>query len=175
MINSFLFRHAKIDKSVTVNTYMVRTAGDVVSSYSLLSCIRCGECDSVCPSGRNGGMYPETIIIAILSSDPSSDIRDIQADVWKCLMCHRCAMACPEGIDVTGAIRALRYDSSLSSELPKRFRAASDNLVSHGRAFPVNDKVNQRRSELGLNKITEDERSLKELKTIISRTGFRHE
>ncbi|MDR2866082.1 MAG: 4Fe-4S dicluster domain-containing protein [Methanomassiliicoccaceae archaeon] len=154
---------------------MSQTAGDVASLYSLSSCIGCGKCDSVCPSGRNGGVYPYDIISAILDGDPSTVTSDLQIDAWKCLMCHRCAMACPRDLDITGAIRSLRYDSVSSGEMPKRFRTASAALAAEGRAFPVNDIVNQRRQDLGLDKIPDGGQSVNELKIIISRTGFRNE
>ena len=154
---------------------MVSTAGDLIKQHSLSACIRCGKCDSVCPSGRNGGIHPDSVVFTILDADPLSSLSELQTDVWKCLMCHRCASVCPENIDITGAIRSLRYDSVSSGEPPRRFKMASDTLTEHGRAFPVNDIVNQRRAELGLKAIEEDERSLNELKIIISRTGFRNE
>jgi len=84
-------------------------------------------------------------------------------------------MACPEGLDVTGAIRAMRYDSVSSGEPPKRFKMASDTLTECGRTFPVNDKVRQKREELGLNDIKEDAAAINELRIIMSRTGFLHE
>ncbi|MCL2785916.1 MAG: 4Fe-4S dicluster domain-containing protein [Methanomassiliicoccaceae archaeon] len=154
---------------------MVRTVGDIVSEYSLRSCVRCGICDSVCPSGRNGGIYPESVLFSMLTADPSSDMPELRSAVWKCLMCHRCTMACPEGLDVTGAIRAMRYDSVSSGEPPKRFKMASDTLTECGRTFPVNDKVRQKREELGLNDIKEDAAAINELRIIMSRTGFLHE
>ena len=154
---------------------MVRTAGAVSASYALPLCIRCRICDSVCPSGRNGGIHPYSIIFALLAADSMSGTYELKADVWKCLMCHRCTTACPEDIDVTGAIRALRYDSILSGEAPKRFRIASDALVKHARAFPINDSVNKKREELGLNRIEEDEKTLNDIKMIMSRTGFHYE
>jgi heterodisulfide reductase subunit C len=90
-------------------------------------------------------------------------------------MCHRCSTVCPKRIDITGAIRTLRYESTSSGELPKRFRIASATLMETGRAFPVNDIVNRKREELGLDAICSDESTLSELKLIIARTGFRHE
>jgi heterodisulfide reductase subunit C len=112
---------------------------------------------------------------AVNDAPPSSGLSELQADVWKCLMCHRCTMACPKEIDVAGAIRSLRYDSASSGEPPKRFRKASDTLVTEGRAFPVNDIVHQKRAELGLKKINDSTNAVRELKTIMSRTGFLHE
>ena len=148
---------------------MAKTAGHIASLYGLASCTECGKCGSVCPSGRNGGVYPNVLVSEVRDASPSSEL---QADVWKCLMCHRCSSACPKGIDITGLIRSLRYGSA---ELPKRFRMASDALAEHGRAFPVNENVNRKRSELDLNEIEKDAGSVDELRTIISMTGFRYE
>jgi len=132
-------------------------------------------CDDVCPSGRNGGIHPDAVIFAIMDADPSSEMKEIRTDVWKCLMCHRCSMDCPEGIDVTGVIRTLRYLEASSGNLPKRFCKASETLVREGRAFSVNATVNKKRSELGLDEIEEDAASVNELNEIISRTGFCNE
>jgi len=152
---------------------MVRTAGDIVSLYSLTSCIRCGMCDKVCPSGRNGGIHPDAVIYAII--DSSSDLSILHTDAWRCLMCHRCSMNCPKKIDVAGAIRMIRYGSASSGGSPGRFRKASDTLTAEGRAFPVNGYVNQKRKELGLKAIEEDGTSVREMNIIMSRTGFRNE
>ena len=150
---------------------MLRTAADIVSEFSLPKCIRCGVCDGVCPSGRNGGIHPDAVVYGILDADPSSaDV--MQADVWKCLMCHRCSMNCPEGIDVAGAVRSLRYMSTASGNSPKRFKTASETLVKEGRAFPVNDIVNKKREMLGLKAIDEDNASAEELRKIMARTGY---
>ncbi|MDR0335259.1 MAG: 4Fe-4S dicluster domain-containing protein [Methanomassiliicoccaceae archaeon] len=154
---------------------MLRTAGDIVSEFSLSRCVRCGACDNVCPSGRNGGIHPDEVIYALIDADALSDAKDIRADVWKCLMCHRCSMDCPEGIDVTGAVRSLRYMDAVSGNSPKRFRAASETLVREGRAFPVNDIVDRKRAELGLEELSYDTDSVNELRKIMSATGFRYE
>jgi heterodisulfide reductase subunit C len=151
---------------------MLRTAGDIVSEFLLSRCVRCGSCDAVCPSGRNGGIHPDAVIYGIIDAIPSSEMKDMQADVWKCLMCHRCSMNCQERIDVAGAVRSLRYMGAVSGNSPKRFRAARETLMKDGRAFPVNETVNKKRTELGLDAINADPGSADELRTIISGTGF---
>jgi heterodisulfide reductase subunit C len=151
---------------------MLRTASDIISEFSLSSCVRCGVCDDVCPSGRNGGIHPDVVIYAIVDADPLSEMKEMYADVWKCLMCHRCSMNCPEGIDVAGAVRSLRYLGAVSGNSPRRFKMASEALVKEGRAFPVNDTVNKKRTMLGLDEIKDDGRSADELRKIMSRTGF---
>ena len=162
----------RFDKSVLFNAGMVRTAGDIASSYSLSSCIRCGKCDRVCPSGRNGGIHPDAVIYAVADAEASSDLSRLHAEVWKCLMCHRCSLNCPEGIDVAGVILMLRYDSASSGGSPKRFRAAGNTLAAEGRAFPATAASERSRAELGLPPIRNDGRTTEELRAIMIRTGF---
>ncbi|MCL1984425.1 MAG: 4Fe-4S dicluster domain-containing protein [Methanomassiliicoccaceae archaeon] len=151
---------------------MLETAGDIVSSFSLSSCVRCGKCYIVCPSRRNGGIHPDEVVFGLIDSDPSMKISEVGWEVWKCLMCHRCTMNCPKKIDVTGAIRMLRYASAASGDPPKRFTAVSETLAKEGRAFPVNDAANKKREELGLDALTKDGEAVGELNTIMKRTGF---
>ena len=151
---------------------MLETAGDIVSSFSLSSCVRCGKCYVVCPSRRNGGIHPDEVIFGLIDSDPSVKIPELKWDVWKCLMCHRCTMNCPKKIDVTGAIRMIRYASAVSGDRPKRFITASETLAREGRAFPANDVTDKKRKELGLPAIERDGEAVDELNIIMKRTGF---
>jgi len=151
---------------------MFETAGEIVSSFSLCKCTQCGICDSVCPSGRNGGIHPDVFVNAMTESPPSAKISDLDQDVWKCLMCHRCSSSCPASIDIAGAIRSLRYDSAISGSAPKRFTKTGGTLAATGRAFPVNELVNRKREQLGLDPIVTDEAAMAELRIIMKRTGF---
>ena len=56
-------------------------------------CIECGSCTDVCPSARHGGIVPEKTV---------KDVNEGRepVDVWKCLQCHRCSVACPQDIDI---------------------------------------------------------------------------
>jgi len=81
-------------------------------------------------------------------------------------------MECPKGIDVTRMMRMLRY---ISPEIPKRFVKASETLAEQACAFPVNEAVNKKRTDLKLKRIDISEKAVSELKEIIRTTGFRNE
>ncbi|MCL2607585.1 MAG: 4Fe-4S dicluster domain-containing protein [Methanomassiliicoccaceae archaeon] len=149
--------------------------GCIVSMFSLSSCTKCGECDKVCPSGRNGGIRPDAVVSAIINAATPSDISFLYKEVWKCLMCHRCSMNCPREIDIVGAIRYVRYTAATKEGPPQRFSRSGSTLAAEGRTFPVNDTVNKKRLEVGLKEIKKDNGSLEELRTIMSRTGFCNE
>ena len=154
---------------------MFQTVGEIASSFSLLECTQCGMCTDVCPSGRNGGIIPDVLIDSLMNASPSAELSDLSRDVWKCLMCHRCSYSCPEGIDVAGVIRIMRYNSAMSGNAPKRFTRIAGMFAAAGRAFPVNELVNRRREELGLEAIATDADAVDELKMIMKRTGFCNE
>jgi heterodisulfide reductase subunit C len=82
-------------------------------------------------------------------------------------------MECPEGIDVTGVIRMLRYIEASEGNYPKRFRMASASVADTGYAFPINENVNKKRAALGLDPLSENEDAVNDLKKIIARTGYR--
>jgi heterodisulfide reductase subunit C len=151
---------------------MAKTAGEIVSEYSLFECLRCGMCDDACPSGRNGGVHPDAVISKLLDADPGSEISAFCREVWKCLVCHRCSITCPKEIDVADLMISLRYSSALSGNTPKRFRRTGETLVKEGRAFPVDEMVNRRRTDLGLTEIKDDAASIEEMRKILSVTGF---
>ena len=146
---------------------------DIVSAFSLSSCTKCGECDKVCPSGRNGGIRPDAVVSAVVNAE--SDLSDLYAEVWKCLMCHRCSMNCPREIDIVGVIRSIRYLAAMSEGPPQRFGRSGSTLAAEGRTFPVNDLVNKKRLELGLKEIKNDIESIEELRIIMSKTRFCNE
>jgi len=154
---------------------MFRTAGEIVSLFSPDKCTQCGMCTEVCPSGRNGGIIPDAFIESLMNASSSAELSDLDQDVWKCLMCHRCSYSCPEGIDVAGVIRVMRYNSAMSGNAPKRFTRTAGMFAAAGRAFPVNELVNRKRAELGLDPIATDADALDEIKIIMERTGFCNE
>jgi hypothetical protein len=63
----------------------------------------------------------------------------------------------------------------MSGNAPKRFTRTAGMFAAAGRAFPINELVNRRREELGLEAIATDADAVSELKMIMKRTGFFNE
>jgi glycolate oxidase iron-sulfur subunit len=85
-------------------------------------CHRCGACLPVCPVYRETGTETTAprgkLAVSRLAAEGGS-----AATIGACLLCGRCARACPSGIEVDEAIRAARADHVRSGgpSLPARF------------------------------------------------------
>lgn len=95
--------------------------------------------------------------------------------VWDCLLCHRCMEVCPAGIDLVMLITRLRHQSALQGHAPDRFLRTGSILIKEGRGFPANPRMEKMRAELGLEALVDDDRAMRELGKIISRTRFAYE
>ena len=117
-------------------------------------CIECGSCTDVCPSARHGGIVPDKIV-----KDVSEGMEPV--DVWKCLQCHRCSVACPQDIDIAGLICHLRNEASSRGDIPERFRRSAAQMKKDLRMSPIIGRTVTQRSDLGLSteEISEEERN----------------
>lgn len=140
---------------------------DGTGDLGLERCTGCGSCTDSCPSARNGGIRPDEFVRA------AADGRGTP-DAWRCLLCHRCSMACPQGIDVAGLMVSIRNASSLSGDIPERFRRTGELMYSEGRIFRPNARTASVRADLGLRADPGvSERTLSESRKILQEAGFR--
>lgn len=95
--------------------------------------------------------------------------------IWDCLLCHLCMEVCPSDINLVMLITRLRHRSALQGQAPDRFRRTGAILVKEGRGFPATPHTEKMRKELGLDPLVDDDRSMRELGKIISRTRFAYE
>jgi len=138
-----------------IYTYLIKELG-------LERCIGCGNCTSVCPSARNGGIVPHEAVQAVLDG---VDVKDI----WKCLICHRCSAVCPVEINVTQMMTSLR---NVSENVPDRFKKTGQQMFKGGKIFIPIGRMESVRKELGLSVEVIEERTLNESKIILKRAGF---
>ncbi len=133
--------------------------------YGADRCLECGSCTDVCTSARHGGIIPEEAVRAVSEGRPAEKI-------WKCLQCHRCSAACPEGIDVAGLICHLRNEASSSGDIPERFRRSAAQMKKDLRMYPIIGRTAAQRSDLGLStgEISDDERA--KVSAMLKGAGF---
>ncbi len=75
---------------------------------NLFRCYSCVKCSSGCPMADQFDLAPHQVMRAIQFDDDR--VLGSQA-IWLCASCHTCATRCPQGIDVTGVMDALRIES----------------------------------------------------------------
>ncbi len=71
-------------------------------------CYACGTCVAGCPvSEVSPGFSPRRIIRQILYGMREEVLSS--PEIWTCLICYRCHARCPQGVDFTDVMRAVRY------------------------------------------------------------------
>jgi len=140
---------------------------ETLAELEVWRCQQCGQCTSVCPSGRYGGIRTrETIERAALGTiDLAND-----EDLWLCTMCHSCTERCQLGVDPATVIAQLREAASREGNLPSHFRDEAKQFKATALSFPNTGMTKKMRKELGLPELVVSDRALEDAKTIVKRT-----
>lgn len=73
---------------------------------ALYQCINCGKCVSNCTAARVSDFNPRLIVAKVIDKDNTVLTDEM---LWKCFLCHQCAMLCPEkDMDLPDLIYRLR-------------------------------------------------------------------
>ncbi len=139
------------------------------------TCIQCGTCSSVCPSGRRTAFRTRELmrkaILGLKDEVLSSP------DLWLCATCLTCLERCPRQIKTTDAIIILRNIAVAQGYMLPQHRKASMKLLETGHAVPIDEANMKKRKDLGLKEIPptvhSHKKSLKEVQKIMKKTGFK--
>ncbi len=138
------------------------------------TCIQCGTCSSVCPSGRRTAFRTREIIRKALLGLKEEVLTS--PDLWLCATCLTCLERCPRQIKVTDAIIIMRNMAVEEGFMLPQHRKASRKLIKTGHAVPLDDANREMRRELGLQEIPPTTHSsgeaLEQVQEIMRRTGF---
>jgi heterodisulfide reductase subunit C len=139
------------------------------------TCIQCGTCSSVCPSGRRTAFRTRELMrkaILGLKDDVLSS-----PDLWLCSTCLTCLERCPRQIKVTDAIIIMRNMAVEEGYMLPQHKKVSQKLLDTGHAVPLDDANQEMRKELELDEVPETvhshEKALKDVKKLMDITGFK--
>ncbi|MBS3818952.1 4Fe-4S dicluster domain-containing protein [bacterium] len=112
---------------------------NIPGGESINKCIQCGVCTGSCPVSYTMDITPREIIALYRSEDIESILTS--RTIWICASCYACTVRCPQGVQVTDIIYALKRLAMEQKIFPKRFpvHALSNtfvNLTNHfGRSY----------------------------------------
>lgn len=140
----------------------------------LRTCIQCGTCSSVCPSGRRTAFRTRELIRKALLGLKDEVLSS--PDLWLCATCLTCLERCPRQIKVTDAIIIMRNMAVEAGYMLPQHRKASEKLIETGHAVPLDDANQALRKDLGLQEIPptthSNKKALNDVREIMKRTGF---
>ncbi|MFW9832447.1 MAG: CoB--CoM heterodisulfide reductase subunit C [Candidatus Thorarchaeota archaeon] len=139
------------------------------------TCIQCGTCSSVCPSGRRTAFRTRELIRKALLGLKDEVLSS--PDLWLCSTCYTCLERCPRQIKVTDAIIIMRNMAVDDGFMLPQHKKASQKLLSTGHAVPIDDANKEIRKDLGLDEIPPtthaNKKALAQVQEIMKRTGFK--
>ncbi len=75
---------------------------------NIFRCYQCSKCSSGCPLADRFDMMPNQVMRSLQLNDP----RALESRaIWLCAGCQTCTTRCPQEIDVTGVMNALRIEA----------------------------------------------------------------
>jgi heterodisulfide reductase subunit C len=115
-------------------------------------CFSCGVCSARCPIEKIEPEYnPRRIIRMILLGMEEELLKE--EFLWHCSTCYTCQESCPQEVDFTEVVFALRNLAVRKGLAPPGMGASRNLLEQQGRMYEVGDFENEKRKELGLPEI----------------------
>lgn len=112
-------------------------------------CFACGSCTAGCPVREIDEKYnPRKIIRMVLLGMRE---RVLKSDfIWLCSTCYTCYDRCPQDVQLTAIMTALKNIASREGYIHPSFKEQAKLIKEFGRLYEVEDFDNKKRKKLGL-------------------------
>jgi heterodisulfide reductase subunit C len=99
----------------------------VPGGENIMKCFACGTCAAGCPVTSVDDEYNCRKIIRQVLLGLRQDVLK-SPTLWLCMMCYRCTARCPQGVNFTDVMRALRFLAVRDGLAPADLLADSDEI-----------------------------------------------
>ncbi len=91
------------------------------ADLNVFSCYQCGCCTAGCPTAGRGDLLPHQVMrhLQLDSDEPLSALQP-----WLCVGCQTCAVRCPQELDLSRVMDALRAEAEQAGTVPAAARRA---------------------------------------------------
>jgi heterodisulfide reductase subunit C len=120
-----------------------------MGGQNITRCFACGTCTAGCPVREIDNKYnPRKIIRMVLLGMRE---RVLKSDfIWLCSTCYTCYDRCPQGVQLTTIMTALKNIAAREGYIHPSFKQQAKLLKDFGRLYEVEDFDNKKREKLGL-------------------------
>lgn len=121
-----------------------------VSGFEKLRlCFQCGSCTADCPIARFSDIYHPRRLMRMTQLGMKDRVLTSEA-LWLCAACFTCGDHCPQGVDISSVLRALRNMAVKESIMPPVFKELTNNILKTGYAYNIPELRKKKRLERGL-------------------------
>jgi heterodisulfide reductase subunit C len=113
-------------------------------------CFQCGTCTADCAIARFTDLYKPRKIARIVQLGLKSRLISDDA-LWLCTTCFTCVDHCPQGVEVSSIVRALRNISvKKRKKMPLIFKVFTSNILKTGYVYVMPESRLKKREAKGL-------------------------
>jgi len=133
-------------------------------------CFQCGTCTADCVIARFTDFYRPRKIAHLVQLGLKDKLVG-KDDLWLCTTCHTCVDHCPQGVEVSSIIRALRNTSIKSfNAIPFIFKVFVSNILKTGYIYLIPESRLKKRKEQELPPLPKI--NLEDINILFQSTGF---
>ncbi len=140
---------------------------DAITDLELWRCDQCGQCTSVCPSRKNGGIRTRDVMERAANGTFDASLDE---QIWRCLMCNSCSERCELDADPAEVITLLRNIAAERGNVPEHFKEEARLFLATGLSFPSTGMTKKIRREMGLPDLVVKEETIADVRRIVAGT-----
>ncbi len=126
------------------------------------NCFQCGTCTASCPVTRINPRYnPRKIILMTLMGMREEVLKS--EFIWLCSSCYSCYERCPQNVRITELMNAIKNIAVREGYINASMKKLQEMIGKHGRAYPVGEFENKKRTRLNLPEIEEKPEDIQEI------------
>jgi len=116
---------------------------------NITRCFACGTCSVGCPVREIDEKYNPRKIIRMVLLGMREQV--LKSDfIWLCSTCYTCYDRCPQGVQLTSIMTALKNIAAREGYIHPSFKEQARLVKEFGRLYEVEDFDNKKRKKLGL-------------------------
>jgi len=133
-------------------------------------CFQCGTCTADCVVARFSNFYRPRKIARMVQLGLKERLLS-NDELWLCTTCFTCVDHCPQGVEVSSIVRALRNMSIKERRvMPNVFKTFASNILKSGYAYLMPKSRLKRREAEGLPPLPESK--VEDVAKLFEATGF---
>ena len=133
-------------------------------------CFQCGTCTADCVIARFSDFYRPRKIARMVQLGLKECLLS-NDDLWLCTTCFTCVDHCPQGVEVSSIVRALRNISiKKKRRMPRVFKVFASNILKSGYVYLMPGSRLKRRGAEGLPPLPKSK--VEDVAKLFEATGF---